>query len=403
MKGTWIVFCKEIKRFFTDPRMLLALYAPGIVLFIVYNLMGNITTSLGQASVSYSDTAFSVVYSNNFGLGSNHDAPYIISSYEAYLASESKGNTVQTETYTLTDLETQKERLLSGELDLVIAFSDNFDQTFMDISKQSENKISLYYDGGNEKSSYCYSFVSEMLSTVYVGYLVNIDQDGNYVNPNVSGDNYLLSEIIAFVFPMVSVSLLFSTIIAICPESVAGEKERGTLSSILLTPTKRYSIALGKVMALSLAAVTSGIVSFLGLAFSLPKLMGGDLSVAMWGFGEMALLLLLIVSALLLFLALGLVISTLCSSTKEASGYMGPVMMLLVVMAILPGLADMTSLPFAFVPGLNILSCMNMLISGVGDIWLYFLITIVENVILFGAMIALCGRLFKSERVMLKR
>ena len=36
MKNIKTVFLKELKRFFTDPRMLIALFLPGILIFIVY-------------------------------------------------------------------------------------------------------------------------------------------------------------------------------------------------------------------------------------------------------------------------------------------------------------------------------------------------------------------------------
>ena len=42
MHSIFIIVKKELKRFFTDRRMLLSLFLPGIILYLVYSLMGNV-------------------------------------------------------------------------------------------------------------------------------------------------------------------------------------------------------------------------------------------------------------------------------------------------------------------------------------------------------------------------
>lgn len=42
MKNLWTIIKKELRRFFTDKRMLMALLLPGILIFIVYSVMGNV-------------------------------------------------------------------------------------------------------------------------------------------------------------------------------------------------------------------------------------------------------------------------------------------------------------------------------------------------------------------------
>ena len=62
------------------------------------------------------------------------------------------------------------------------------------------------------------------------------------------------------------------------PESIAGEKERGTIATLLVTPMKRSSLALGKVFSLSIIALLAGCSSFIGTFAALPKMMGGELT-----------------------------------------------------------------------------------------------------------------------------
>lgn len=403
MREAWIIFCKEMRKLFTSPRMVISLYLPGIILFVVYSLMGEFMTS-SLSGTTYENTEFVVAYTNNYGSSETHTEPYLMTAFSMAMEEEGKGNTVKGEAIEASSLDEYKVKLEEGSIDLLVQFSDDFDLTFIDVTKKATNTLNFFYDGSKEKSSYCYSLGQTVSTYAYVGYLENYDAEGNYIQPNVSTDNYLMTQIMASLFPMVTVSLLFSTLIAICPESVAGEKERGTLAALLLTPSKRWSIALGKMMSLSVAAITSGAVSFLGTAFSMPSVMGISGSIfTLWSASDIVLLFFLIASAMLLFLALSLLISCLCKTVKEASAYMTPAMVLLMMLSFTPMLMDVTSLAFAFIPGFNVLCSMNLLIFGTSGLAPYLLVTILTNVVAFGALLFLCGKCFQSERLMLKR
>ncbi|MCK7484352.1 MAG: ABC transporter permease subunit [Bacillus subtilis] len=57
--------------------------------------------------------------------------------------------------------------------------------------------------------------------------------------------------------PMLVVMFMFTGAMAIGPESIAGEKERGTIATLLVTPVKRREIALGKVFSLGVLSLIS--------------------------------------------------------------------------------------------------------------------------------------------------
>ena len=63
----------------------------------------------------------------------------------------------------------------------------------------------------------------------------------------------------AALLPMLLMIFLFSGCMAVAPESIAGEKERGTITTILVTPIRRSDLAIGKITALSVIALLSGI------------------------------------------------------------------------------------------------------------------------------------------------
>lgn len=91
------------------------------------------------------------------------------------------------------------------------------------------------------------------------------------------------------------------------PESIAGEKERGTIATLLVTPMKRSSLALGKVFSLSIIALLAGCSSFIGTFAALPKMMGGELTgvdSSVYTPMDFAMLLLIILSTVMVLVSM---------------------------------------------------------------------------------------------------
>lgn len=42
MRNLWTIIKKELRRFFTDKRMLISLLLPGIMIYVLYNVMGDV-------------------------------------------------------------------------------------------------------------------------------------------------------------------------------------------------------------------------------------------------------------------------------------------------------------------------------------------------------------------------
>ena len=53
MKTIFTIVKKELKRFFTDPRMLISLFLPGILIYGIYSLMGDFITSSFENETYY--------------------------------------------------------------------------------------------------------------------------------------------------------------------------------------------------------------------------------------------------------------------------------------------------------------------------------------------------------------
>ena len=78
--------------------------------------------------------------------------------------------------------------------------------------------------------------------------------------------------------------LLFAGAMGIGTDMVAGEKERGTMASLLVSPIKRKDIALGKVLALMLISGVSSLIYVAAMVIGAPLMMSkmgglGDLDI----------------------------------------------------------------------------------------------------------------------------
>lgn len=405
MKNIKTIFFKELRRFFTEPRMLAALFLPGIIIYIFYSLMGTfMEASFAPSSGKPENYTYQIVATNNYS-STEEVAPLIFDVFDAYLPINESSNKSEYHYINLDQVSEYKEALSNHEYDLLIVFNDNFEDSLNGEISSTKTNISLYYDGSDSISTYLYTVFTSLVDTTYTNFTVNIE-NGIYVDGNVSPENYTFKNIMSFVVPLVTISLLFSTVISICPEAIAGEKERGTLASLLMTPMKRTELVIGKISALSIVSLSSGLVSFLGLVISLPNLYGGGMTLgSLFSPASFIMLLLLILTTLCVFVTLGLVISAFSKSIKEAGSYLTPIMTILMVASIIPFSIDMSGIGYAFIPLLNIVSSMNLLIRETNlDLLLpYISITAVMNIVLSGVLIFITAKLFNSEKIMFQR
>jgi len=146
----------------------------------------------------------------------------------------------------------------------------------------------------------------------------------------------------------------------------AGEKERGTLESLLTTPVSRFSIAMGKWLALSALNCMGTLISLLSFTFSYSYAMThfdmglgftpGGSALAIWGAGIWAM----IIGAVLLSLtggALQFIISMYSRNMREAQLYLGQMGMVILpfIFILMPAFTNATAMPtwVFFVPIVN--------------------------------------------------
>ena len=393
--GVLTIVRKELHRFFGDRRMLMTVLLPGIIIYVVYSLMGSTMMSslMGDTETPYTMQAENLPASIEAGL-------------EA--VGEASGTTVET----VTEESDPKAAVADGKLDIYVVFPTDFDELVAEYDPASglpAPAVEIYYNSSEPRSQNAYALVASVLDA-YESALAN-RMDIN-PDPSVAYDLAAPEDITEMLFsmlmPMLLLVLMFSGCMAMTTESIAGEKERGTIATLLVTPVRRWELALGKIAALSIISLLAGLCSFAGVILALPKLMGGEemgmADASIYTLGDYGMILCVILSTVLLFVSLIAVLSALANSVKEAASLVTPLMLLITVVGVSGMFSEdaSVSLGFFFIPVYNTVQC----ISGVFSMSyepIGILITVLVNVLTAGLFALLLSYLFCSEKVMFKK
>lgn len=149
---------------------------------------------------------------------------------------------------------------------------------------------------------------------------------------------------LGFIIPYFLLQFILAGAMATAIDSTAGEKERGTLEVLLVSPVRRSEVVVGKLLATTLFAILSAVFGVLGFALSGPlarlllpprdvadaftTALGGTLSI---GAGDFLILLAVALGSALLISALLLSITVFARSFKEAQTYLTPIAILLII------------------------------------------------------------------------
>lgn len=188
----------------------------------------------------------------------------------------------------------------------------------------------------------------------------------------------------------------------------AGEKERGTLETLLLTPLTRTQLVLGKFFTVLASSITSALITV--LSFGLWIGLAGqfiELDALKTAFGtvqtlDLVLILLLLLPVAAIFSSLVLAISIYARSFKEAQNYMTPLsfgIFVPIVVAIMPNM-ELTA-KTAFIPITNVCLAIKEIIKGTIEMH-YVGLIFLATLLLAGALLTFCTYWFKKEEVLFR-
>jgi sodium transport system permease protein len=150
----------------------------------------------------------------------------------------------------------------------------------------------------------------------------------------------------------------------------AGEKERGTMETLLTAPVNRFHILLGKFGVVVLSGLVSASVSILGLYIAIKQSSGipqqfMDVIVKMLGWDTILLVLSLLLPLTVFFAGILLSVSLTARSFKEAQSLISPLNVAVIVPAaigLVPGIK--MSYATAMIPILNVSLATKEIVAG---------------------------------------
>lgn len=394
MKSNLItIIKKELARFFGDKRMAFTtILMPGLMIYILYNFMGSSLMSQFTADEDYEYQ----VYADNL-------PDSIEQSIKAM-----DGVKVNVMDGTGMAEADKKAAITDKEADLYAVFPEGFETDVLTYDSMTSTdaapQVELYYNSSSTESSELYQIMISVLDYYESAMANRFDVNAGEGAYDLATNEDSSGRFFAMMVPMLLMIFLFSGCMAVAPEAIAGEKERGTIATLLVTPLKRSHLALGKIISLSVIGVLSGASSFIGTMLSLPTLMGAGsdgMDMSVYGVKDYAVLLVVILTTVLVMVGAMAVLSALAKSIKEASTMVMPLMIVVMVVALtsmMGGGAPEASYWY-MIPFYNSVQSMN-------GIFLFdynitnIVVTLVSNLAYTLLLTGLLTKLFGSEKIM---
>jgi sodium transport system permease protein len=317
-----------------------------------------------------------------------------------------------------------KSALADGDMKLAVGMSDSDVESLLAGKKAN---ITLYYDDTKTHSMHSHGMVMNILYAYnglfveeYLRMLGIVIEDIQplEITPRIyipgaedgaadvsRGGNQMLSLMV----PMILVIMLAVGSMAAAVDMFAGEKERKTMEPLLSTHAGRGSILTGKFLAVSNMGILSSVLMLGGLIAgyalnpSLLELDGDSMGALNLPFPAVFLCVLLIIMVQLIFSGLHVCLSSYARNVKEATTYGS----LLMMAGMIPAYATMfmqagdISRWMMFVPVLNVVGALKMLLGGMMD-YTSVIISLSVSVVFLVALLVFTSRLFHKESIMLR-
>lgn len=404
MEGIRVIFIKELTRVFKDKKLIFSLFILPVLLIVgMYTLIGTLMTNANRDIEEH----IPVVYIQN----APEDFKLFLKEYE---------NT-ENIIYLTTDdnIQNIKNGILQGTIDLFISFDNEFEKVITEYEDGSViPQVKTFYNPSEEYSDSARSeYVSIILESYRQQLLANRISDlGSITIFTVDSDNEEMviqdnekatGKILGELLPYFITLMLFAGAMSLGVDTITGEKERGTMASMLITPVKRSSIVLGKVFALMVLSGLSAATYVISMVASAPIMMksfGGDevlesISIR-FTVGQISQLALLLISLVFLYVALISLISVFAKTVKEGTTYISPIYFVVIAIGMITMFSSKDVKIYSYlIPLYNSTIALKDLFARELST-LEFLMTFVSTIAAGGMITGIIVKAFNSEKVM---
>lgn len=401
--GFKVIFSKELKRVFGDKKMVFSLFILPIILIAgIYGMMFFLVDKQKSSINEHVSEVFVQNMPDNFSeLMSKHTECNI----NVIPAGESA--------------DTYKDKLLDGTYDLVVVFPENFYENFKNADATSAlPDIKTFYNPSEDNSGeartrftetyleeYKQLLLNERFGSLNYAMVFSVDAD----NPDmiVQDDGKATGKILGTIIPYLITILIFGGAMGLGVDTIAGEKERGTIANLLISPIKRVDIIMGKIAALAIVSVLSAgvyVISFIGSAVVLSKKsgMGEMFNRLSLNFTSLQIVQFVVLLLGLVLLYVGIIgfVSLMAKNIKEAQSFIMPVYIIVMFAGMITMYSgDVTSGSY-MIPVYNTSAAFKGIFERTITMNQYLTSTIITYAFA-GVMVCLMVKAMNSEKIML--
>ena len=403
------IYGKELRDLLRDRRTLISMIViPTLVMPLILGVVAFISLKVVRQARATAPTVMIV--------GGN-DSPRVLSALRA-----------NEKIRILPVVEDWRQRISDKKVRAAVELPAEFDAA---LERGEPAVVKIYNYDGEMRSSFAVNevrrFFSDYRERLIAARLHERGLPASFVKPfevkteNVAPPEKVGGNVIGGIIPYLFILLCFTGALYPAMDLTAGEKERGTLETVLCSPVARIDLVLGKffmVLTASLGTVVCSLVSMLltlilgGIVFAKDSGNSAATLVAARSvtpgalpsldpIGMLAVLGMVLPMAVLFSAAL-LAISLFAKSFKEAQSYTSPLIVLILLPAVvgmLPGVELNARL--ALVPILNVSLVSKELVSGVWH-WQYLALIFGSTCLYAAAALALAVRMFNREDVLFR-
>ncbi|MGY8899766.1 MAG: ABC transporter permease [Paraglaciecola sp.] len=396
----WLVFFKEIKELLRDRKTLFFMIALPILIFpLIFGGMAYFTAQAFEKAES-KVLKYAVV--------------------NAQYAPELAKDLVQSDKFERVDIGDNTDYaglIKSDAIDFAIVMPENYSA---DILQSGQLTITLHLNDAqlnmvhNRVNALVQKYADEYQALAFSTLGVSAEQQGALLNPielkqiSTADQRENWGEKIGGMLPYLLFILCFQGAMFPATDIGAGEKERGTLETLLISPIDRTKIVLGKFLTIACAGATTALITVISMAvWGLVLSRGFAMQfvtdfMSQIGIVDFVLMFLMLIPLVAIFASVLLSISIYARSFKEAQSYMGPLVIFVIIpvmVALMPGVELKGG--WSWVPLTNVALAMKELVKGTMD---YFqLIAIFGSTALIAALLlGFCVYWFKQEKVLFR-
>ncbi len=318
--------------------------------------------------------------------------------------------------YELSDVEKE----IADELKIeVISGTENelkkeYENGNINLYVTKENNIYTLNGKNDENTSYASTLMTAYFDS-YKQYLQSNYVANEGINPEdviniilveeniIDEENFIANYIVSYIFIFI---LMAITISATYPatDTTAGEKERGTLETLLTFPIKSRDIIVGKFLSVTISSIITGILSLvlanisLGIANDMFDIYDG--AHLMLSFKQIVFAMLIVVAYSFLISGLCIAIASKSKTFKEAQSALTPLTFISVFPGMIASMIEVESTNMlSLIPFINYSLIFDDIASNSIDI-VKVILMLVSTIIVIAIVLSIIIKQYKSEKVL---